>query len=117
MAEINYGIQQSGGTSQVGNQAVGPGASATGGSLHATAPPAVDVAGLLRQLTEVVDRHRGALPEPAVTVAAQVRAELSRPEPRPARVAELLRRLAELAAPVAPVAAAVTEVIRAVQSV
>ncbi|NJP33955.1 hypothetical protein [Micromonospora thermarum] len=116
MTEINYGIQQSGGVSQVGNQAVGPGAYASGGSLHATAPAAVDVAALVRHLVEVVDRHRGDLPEPAVGVAAQVRDELSRPDPQPARVEALLHRLAALAAPVAPVAVAVTEVIRAVQA-
>ncbi|MEV1147507.1 hypothetical protein, partial [Micromonospora sp. NPDC049799] len=70
MSEINYGIQQTGGTSQVGNQAVGPGAYAVGGGLHATAPPAVDVAALVRQLVEVVERHRAELPGPAVAVAA-----------------------------------------------
>lgn len=114
--EINYGVQQHGGTSQVGNQAVGPGAYASGGSLHASGPTGADVVALVRQLVEVVDRHRGDLPEPAMTVAAQVRDELSRPEPRPDRVEALLQRLAALVAPVAPVAAAVTEVIRAVQA-
>ncbi|GIJ76421.1 hypothetical protein SAMN05443287_10263 [Micromonospora phaseoli] len=111
---INYGIQQSGGVSQVGNQAVGPGAVAVGGALSATAP-GVDVPALVAQLVEALDQHRDELPEQARAVAAELRAQLARPDPEPARVTALLRRLAELAAPVAPVASAVTEVLRAVQ--
>ncbi|MFI7078546.1 hypothetical protein ACIBO1_14760 [Micromonospora sp. NPDC049903] len=110
----NYGIQQSGGVSQVGNQAVGPGASAVGGALWATAP-GVDVPALVTRLVEVLDRHRDELDAPARAVATELRAQLARPHPEPARVTALLQRLAALATPVAPVASAVTEVLRAIQ--
>ncbi|WP_433527872.1 hypothetical protein ACQPYA_15935 [Micromonospora sp. CA-263727] len=113
-ASANYGIQQSGGVSQVGNQAVGPGAYAVGGGLWATAP-GVDVPALVAQLVGVLDRHGDELPDPARAVAAELRIQLARPDPEPARVTALLQRLAALAAPVAPVASAVTEVLRAVQ--
>ncbi|MFI7553359.1 hypothetical protein ACIBQ2_26875 [Micromonospora sediminimaris] len=111
---INFGVQHSGGVSQVGNQAVGPGAHAVGGTLWATAP-GVDVPALVAQLVQTLDRHRDELPEPARAVAAELRVQLARPDPEPARVTVLLQRLAALAAPVAPVASAVTEVLRAVQ--
>lgn len=113
-SSINFGIQQSGGVSQVGNQAVGPGAHAVGGALWATTP-GVDVPTLVAHLVETLDRHRAELPEPARAVAAELRVQLARPDPEPARVTALLQRLAALAAPVAPVASAVTEVLRAVQ--
>ncbi|MFF5216128.1 hypothetical protein [Micromonospora sp. NPDC000442] len=111
---VNFGIQQSGGVSQVGNQAVGPGAHAVGGGLWATAP-GVDVPALVAHLVQTLDRHRDELPEPARAVAAELRVHLARPDPEPARVTALLQRLAALAAPVVPVASAVTEVLRAVQ--
>ncbi|PZG17207.1 hypothetical protein C1I95_15965 [Micromonospora craterilacus] len=113
-ASANYGIQQSGGVSQVGNQAVGPGAHAVGGALWATAP-GVDVPALVARLVEVLDRHRDELPDATRAVAAELRLQLARQNPEPARVTALLQRLAALAAPVAPVASAVTEVLRAVQ--
>ncbi|SCL36385.1 hypothetical protein GA0070616_5473 [Micromonospora nigra] len=112
----NYGIHQSGGVSQVGNQAVGPGAHAVGGSLAATTPTGVDVPALLAQLLKLVEQHRAQLPQPAHAVAAELRAQLGRPDVEPARVTVLLHRLAALASPVAPVAAAVTEVLKAVQA-
>ncbi|WP_433393894.1 hypothetical protein [Micromonospora sp. KLBMP9576] len=115
-ASHNYGIQQSGGVSQVGNQAVGPGAYASGGSLWATAPAGADATALVRQLVEVLDRHRDELSPPARATAARLRAELTRPDAEPARVAGLLERMAVLAAPVAPVATAVGELLRLAQA-
>ncbi|RLK25597.1 hypothetical protein DER29_3606 [Micromonospora sp. M71_S20] len=112
----NYGIQQFGGVSQVGNQAVGPGAYASGGSLWAAAPAGVDAPALVRQLLEVLDRHRGELSEPARVTAAQLRAELTRPDAEPGRVTGLLQRLAVVAAPVTPVATAVGELLRLAQA-
>ncbi|WP_434740013.1 hypothetical protein [Micromonospora sp. SH-82] len=111
---VNYGIQQSGGVSQVGNQAVGPGAYAVGGGLTASGP--ADLTALLTSLVEVLDRHRGHLPPPARALAADLRAELTRPQPTPpTRIRTLLQDLAEAAAPVTPVAVAVAEVLRAWQ--
>ncbi|MFE0592961.1 hypothetical protein [Micromonospora echinospora] len=108
--QVNYGIQQFGGVSHVGNQAVGPGASAVGGSLsHPT-----DVDALARRLVAALDAHRDQLPQPARATAAEVRDALTAPDAEPAQVAGLLRRLAVLAAPVAPITTAVTELLRVV---
>ncbi|WP_428965448.1 hypothetical protein [Micromonospora fluostatini] len=114
---VNYGVQQSGGVSQVGNQAVGPGAYAVGGTLSSTpTPTGADLSALLGTLLQVLDRHAAQLTPPARVAAADLRAELGAGRPaEPARVTVLLHRLAEVATPVAPVAVAVAEVLRAVQ--
>ncbi|MEU4570369.1 hypothetical protein [Micromonospora sp. NPDC023956] len=108
---VNYGIQQSGGVSQVGNQAVGPGAYAVGGRLSTSS---ADVDTLVRRLVEALDTHRDEVPEPARPTAVAVRDVLTVPDADPARVRGLLERLAVLAAPVAPITAAVTELLKVV---
>ena len=120
--DVNYGVQQSGGVSHVGVQAVGPGARARAGDVHMnTAPPAGraaldDLIGALRQLLE---EHGGELADPAgVRATADIlREEIDRPEPDPGVVRRMLGRLAGAVQPVAALSAAVAQIAEAVKAV
>lgn len=112
----NYGIQQSGGSSHVGNQAVGPGAYAVGGTSWSVQGASGDIGDLLRRVEELLDRHGGELPEQARVTVGELRAELTGGRAQPGAVTRLVERLALLAAPVAPVAVAVGELARVINA-
>ncbi|MET9230082.1 DUF5955 family protein [Lentzea sp. NPDC003310] len=111
----NYGIQQSGGVSNVGNQAVGQNARAVSHGLHFTAAPATDE--LVAQLKALLERHRADLPgtaDEATEAADELQDELDAPEPDQGRVARILERLTGMVRPVAPLVETVGELTRAV---
>ncbi|AOT57526.1 MULTISPECIES: DUF5955 family protein [Streptomyces] len=116
----NHGVQQYGGRSSVGNQAVGPGARAVAGdvTVHADggAEERARVGELIRLVERLLEEHRAELPDqeaPRVELR-RLREELDEGEPEPGVVRRALGRLARFAEPVAPVAAAVAELTRAV---
>jgi hypothetical protein len=113
---INYGVQQFGGTSQVGVQAVGTGAMAVAGKVD-VGRPETDLAALLATVRRLVDEHADALPDTAATTAQTLGEELASKKPSRGTVLQLVDRLAKLVAPVEPVANAVGDLAKAAQSV
>ncbi|MFF8387812.1 DUF5955 family protein [Streptomyces kanasensis] len=118
---LNFGVQQYGGQSSVGNQAIGPGARAVAGHVSVHAPSAdqrAEVEALLLLVERLLDEHRAALPdqESPRTELRRLREELEEGEPEPGVVRRALERLALFAQPAAPLAAAVAELTRVVQS-
>lgn len=119
---INYGIQQSGGVSQVGVQAVGPKASAVSGDVHMGAglPSArAEAADLIRALRRLLEEHRDELPDPSGTrVTAEILGEeIERPEPDSGVVGRMLARLSSSVQPVAVLSAAVAQIAEAVKAI
>ncbi|MEV4917303.1 DUF5955 family protein [Streptomyces tirandamycinicus] len=118
---VNLGVQQYGGHSQVGNQAVGPGARAVAGRIgfQALAPEQRERAAELMELIELLlERHRAELPDqrtPRVELR-RLREELDEGAPEPGVVRRALERLTAFVQPVAPLAAAVGELAQVVQS-
>jgi hypothetical protein len=113
----NYGIQQSGGQSTVGNQAVGPGAKAVSGDIHFTVgfdDTDGRAARLLEQLEDLLERHGTELPGTTKATAEILREELSRPEPDRGVLGRLLERLTTLVKPIPPLVTTVTELTRAI---
>lgn len=116
----NYGIQQSGGVSNVGNQAVGQNARAVSHGLSFTAAPGNSE--LMAQLMELLERHRAELPDPdgpdgsAVEVAEELQDELDSEEPDRGVIARTLERLTNMVRPVAPLVETVGELTKAVDS-
>jgi hypothetical protein len=111
----NYGIQQSGGVSNVGNQAVGQNARAVSHGLHFTAAPATDE--LVAQLKALLERHRDELSgsiDDATEAAEELQDELDAPEPDQGAIARILTRLNGMVKPVAPLVETVGELTRAV---
>ncbi|GAA5118226.1 hypothetical protein [Haloechinothrix salitolerans] len=113
----NYGIQQSGGSSHVGNQAVGPNAHAV--SRDNTVSSGPDVEALLDQVGTLLARHRAELSETDALAAelahGRVREELARPEPDRSRLERLLGGLAAFVRPVTPLVTAVDALVTAVR--
>ncbi|MEU0878287.1 hypothetical protein ABZ345_06780 [Lentzea sp. NPDC005914] len=111
----NYGIQQSGGVSNVGNQAVGPHARAISHGLSFTAAPGE----LMAELMTLLERHRAELPDAADeadAAAEELQDELDAPEPDRGVIARTLERLTNLVKPVAPLVETVGEITKAVDS-
>lgn len=111
-SSANYGIQQSGGTSNVGNQAVGPNARAT--SYGQRISPATG--DLLAELTVLLDRHRGELPGTADTAAEQLHDELAKPQPDRGVLTRILDQLATVVKPIVPLVKIVAELTKAINS-
>lgn len=110
----NYGIQQSGGTSNVGNQAVGPNARAVSHGLHFT-PPA-GTSDLLAELMTLLDRHRAELPGTAVATAELLQDELATTQPDRGKLTRILDKLTTLVKPVTPLVNTVADITKAVNS-
>ncbi|MEV6235457.1 hypothetical protein [Lentzea sp. NPDC051838] len=110
----NYGIQQSGGTMNVGNQAVGQNARAVSHGLSFTAAPGN--AELMTQLVELLERHRAEVPEEAAEAAEELQDELDSPEPDRGVIARILERLTNMVKPVAPLVETVGELTKAIES-
>ncbi|NKE57634.1 hypothetical protein FXN61_12625 [Lentzea sp. PSKA42] len=110
----NYGIQQSGGVSNVGNQAVGPHASAISHGQSFTAAPATGE--LMTQLMTLLEQHREEVPGSAVAVAEELQGELDSDEPDRGVIARTLERLNNMVRPVAPLVETVGELTRSVDS-
>lgn len=111
----NYGIQQSGGQSFVGNQAVGPGAKAVSRDIQLTAGSEGERAQrLLGALEELLERHAAELPGTTKATAEILREELDRPEPDRGVLGRLLERLTALVKPVPPLVTAVTQLSEAI---
>lgn len=116
----NQGIQQYGGTMNVGVQAVGHRARAQSGSVHLGHPPAeASIVDLLASVRELIQQHQDALPETSSAITAMdiLDAELDQDEPSKSTVVRLLARLTNLVSPVKPVAEAVTELTKAMHTV
>ncbi|MEO6091055.1 MAG: hypothetical protein ABIQ18_48920 [Umezawaea sp.] len=110
----NYGIQQSGGVSNVGNQAVGPNARAISHGLSFTAAP--ETGELMTELMTLLERHRAELPGSTVAVAEELQDELDSAEPDHGVIARILVRLNNLVKPVAPLVQTVGELTESVNS-
>ena len=117
----NYGIQQSGGVSNVGNQAVGQNARAISHGLSFTAAPATgeQTGELMTQLMALLERHRAELPDTADEAdeaAAELQDELESDEPDRGVIARTLERITNLVRPVTPLVETVGELTKAVDS-
>ncbi|HEV8561121.1 MAG TPA: hypothetical protein VGR06_32755 [Actinophytocola sp.] len=110
----NYGIQQSGGTMNVGNQAVGQNARATSHGQQFTAP--TNTTELLTELMTLLDRHSAELPGTAVATAEILHDELTKPQPDPGVVSRILDRLTTLVKPVTPLVNTVAELTKAINA-
>ncbi|MFD5830084.1 hypothetical protein [Lentzea sp. NPDC060358] len=113
----NHGIQQSGGVSNVGNQAVGQNARAISHGLRFTVTPATT--DLVTELKALLERHRAELPgtaDEAVEAAEELEDELDSPEPDRSVVARVLQRLNAMVKPVAPLVETVGELTNAVET-
>jgi hypothetical protein len=110
----NYGIHQSGGVSNVGNQAVGPHARAVSHGLSFTAAP--ETGALMTELMTLLERHRAELPDTADETAEELQDELDSPKPDRGRIARMLERLTALVKPVAPLVETVGELTKSVNS-
>ena len=96
-AGVNYGVHQSGGISNVANQAVGPGASITAGPVSWQNPAA------WASLDRLLDEHSGQLSPQAHEAATELRTALA----TGASGDTLKHRLEHLAALAAPIPAVV----------
>ncbi|HEY8980389.1 MAG TPA: hypothetical protein VIU15_12475 [Streptomyces sp.] len=114
---LNQGVIQYGGTSNVGNQAIGPGATAYSGTVSFQPFDATRTAGLLAQVEALLTEHRERLADPAATSRElqRLRDELEEPEPQVGVVRRALTRLNEFVQPVTPLVVAVGELARSVQ--
>ncbi|WP_020671554.1 hypothetical protein [Amycolatopsis nigrescens] len=115
----NYGIQQSGGQSTVGNQAVGPNARVVSGDVQVASQfsdPAGRTTELLDRVSELLDAHHEQLPGTTIATAEILRDELGQAKPDRGVVGRLLEKLTELVRPVAPLLSTVTELTKAVDS-
>jgi hypothetical protein len=104
----NYGIQQSGGTSNVGNQAVGPKARAISHNLHFTAG--------LNDLMTLLERHRDELPPTTIATAERLQEELAKPQPDRRVLTRVMDQLTTLVKPVTPLVNTVAELAKAINS-
>ena len=110
----NYGIQQSGGVSNVGNQAVGQHARAISHGLQFTASPATTE--LMAELKALLEQHRAELPDEVDEAAGELQDELDSPEPDRGVIARALERINNMVKPVAPLVETVGELSNAVES-
>ncbi|AUG76581.1 hypothetical protein CFP65_1699 [Kitasatospora sp. MMS16-BH015] len=114
----NSGVQQYGGHSQVGNQAVGTNARAIAQNVgFQTAIPTtgLDPAALLALVERLLDQHREELPDQSATQVElrRIREELSEEEPQPGLIQRSLTRIAAFVEPVAPLVTAVAQLTQA----
>jgi hypothetical protein len=114
LSGVNEGIQQSGGISIAGTQAVGRGAQAYG-----VAPAAADTTALLRSLRELIDAHRAEVLDPAAADDALVTfaEELAGKPADPGALERLLNRLNRLVVPFGPLASAIGDIAQAFRGV
>ncbi|WP_416973012.1 hypothetical protein [Streptomyces sp. 4F14] len=114
---INQGVVQYGGTSNVGNQAIGPGATAYSGTVSFESFDAGRSMQLLDRVEELLVLHRAQLPDQEGTThqLVRLREELAEPEPEPGVVRRALTRLNDFVQPVTPLVVAVGELARSVQ--
>ncbi|HXL17076.1 MAG TPA: hypothetical protein VN961_06110 [Streptosporangiaceae bacterium] len=114
LSPVNEGIQQSGGISIAGTQAVGHGARAYG-----VAPAEADTAALLRSLRELIGAHRAEVLDPAAAddVLATFAEELAEEPADPGALARMLDRLNRLVVPFGPLAAAIGDIAEAFRAV
>ncbi|MFD4635933.1 DUF5955 family protein [Lentzea sp. NPDC058436] len=110
----NYGVQQFGGVSNVGNQAVGQNARAISHGLQFTASPATNE--LVAELMTLLERHRAELPDEVDEAAEELQDELESPEPDKGVIARVLERINGMVKPVAPLVETVGELTKAVES-
>ncbi|MGA5699753.1 DUF5955 family protein [Peterkaempfera bronchialis] len=117
---VNQGVQQSGGTSYTGNQAVGFQAQAVTGSIGFQTPdaaPRMRAAEALDIVAGLLEEHRTALPDAAAAVAQlrRLREELDEEQPEPRVLSRALDRLTAFVQPVTPLVTAVAQLTQAVQ--
>ncbi|MGW6932944.1 hypothetical protein ACWGE0_23005 [Lentzea sp. NPDC054927] len=119
----NYGIQQSGGVSNVGNQAVGSHARAISHGQSFTVGAATGE--LMAELMTLLERHRAELPgaddtgdagDSAEAVAEELQEELDSAEPDRGVIARILVRLNNMVKPVAPLVETVGELTKSIDS-
>ncbi|MGW6443439.1 hypothetical protein [Lentzea sp. NPDC055074] len=110
----NQGVQQFGGVSNVGNQAIGQHARAISHGLQFTAGPATTE--LMTQLMTQLEQHRAELPDSVDEAAGELQDELESPEPDRGVIARVLERLNGMVKPVAPLVETVGELTKAVDS-
>ncbi|WP_441246680.1 DUF5955 family protein [Kitasatospora sp. McL0602] len=116
----NAGIQQYGGHSQVGNQAVGTGARAVAGQIgFQTALPdqRADVGELIALIRQLLADHQAVLPDQGATQVElrRIQEELEEAEPQPGLLRRSLDRISSFVQPVAPLVTAVAQLTQALQ--
>lgn len=117
--QANEGIQFSGGTMNVGAQAVGGNAHAESGDVTFTeGVTGPDLAGLLGTLFQQLDQYRDRLPgaEAATTTAEILKEELEAESPSQGSLARLLTKLRDLVRPVPELITTVGEIGTAVDN-
>jgi hypothetical protein len=114
LSRVNEGIQQSGGISITGTQAVGRGARAYG-----VASAGADTTALLRSLRELIDEHRAEVRDPAAADDALVTfaEELAEKPADPGALERMLNRLNQLVVPFGPLASAIGDIAQAFRGV
>jgi len=114
---VNQGVIQYGGTSNVGNQAIGPGATAHSGTVSFQSFDPGRTTELLTRVEALLAEHRAQLTDPAATTRElqRLRDELEEPQPEVGVVRRALTRLNEFVQPVTPLVVAVGELARSVQ--
>ncbi len=117
---VNNGFQQSGGNSQIGNQAIGAGARAVAGDIgfRTLVPaPATQASDLLTLVERLLEEHRAELPDQSGTQVElrRIREELGEAEPQPGVLRRGLERLTSFVEPVTPLVVAVGRLSQAVQ--
>ncbi|MET8977078.1 hypothetical protein ABZX85_15790 [Streptomyces sp. NPDC004539] len=114
---INQGVVQYGGTSNVGNQAVGPGATAHSGEVSFQTFDAGRTAELLAHVEALLAAHRAQLSDPEATgrELRRLRDELEEPQPEAGVVRRALTRLNDFVQPVTPLVVAVGQLAQSMQ--
>ncbi|GAQ57413.1 hypothetical protein [Streptomyces acidiscabies] len=114
---VNQGVVQYGGTSNVGNQAIGPGATAYSGTVSFQSFDAGRTAELLARVEELLALHQAQLTDPESTSRElrRLREELAEPEPEPGVVRRALTRLNDFVQPVTPLVVAVGQLAASMQ--
>jgi hypothetical protein len=113
---VNYGVIQSGGVQNIGNQAIGPGARAISGAAAQDPARRSDITGLLAEFERLLAEHRSALPESdaAAKELRRLKDELDEDKPEPSVVQRALDRITAFVRPVTPLAAAAAQLIQAI---
>jgi hypothetical protein len=117
----NNGVYQTGGTSSVGNQAVGHGAQAFSGAVSfqfTDTTQRAQVTGLLAELERLLTEHAAALPDAGATHTElrRLREELEESRPEPRVLQRALDRLTSFVRPVTPLVVAVGQLSEAVRA-
>ncbi|QNP68632.1 hypothetical protein IAG44_03555 [Streptomyces roseirectus] len=116
---INQGVVQYGGTSNVGNQALGPGATAYSGAVSFQSYDAGRTAELLARVEELLEAHRSSLTDPEGTSVElrRLREELAEDRPEPGVLRRALTRLNDFVQPVTPLVVAVGQLAQSMQGI